>query len=155
MPVPPNDVVCRFIDPIHWIKRDKCPNETAFKPPKEKHLSVWHEGLLQEHNVSVHDLKIEGLSEHGHVCHSVRTYLEVAQEASQDKPKQPRATRIQVEVEFRPEEEFVDLPWRKWDYAHCQVEATVGPQRLTGRFRKLMAARSKHAIPPPVFAESA
>lgn len=153
MPVPPDDVVCRFIDPLHWVKRDRCPAETAFKPPKEKDLSVWHEGLLEEHGASVDELKIKELSEHGHVCHSVREYQEVAREASQDKPKQPRAIKIQVEVEFRPEDEFVDPPWEEWNYAHCQVEATVGPRRLTGRFRKLMAARSKHAIPPPKFAE--
>ena len=153
MPVPQDDVVCRFIDPLHWSEREGGPKENAFKPPLGERLSVWHEGRLSENESTIQDLKIKGLSKHGHVCHNAMAYHEVAKEASTVTEENPRPVEIKVELEFRPEDEFVDPPWRKWAQAHCQVEAVIGPQRLTGRFHRLMAARSKHATPPPQFAK--
>jgi hypothetical protein len=154
MPVPQDDMVCRFINPIHWSKREEGPREGAFRPPEGEHLSVWHEGRLSATKVSIDDLKIEDLSGHGHVCHSTKTYLEVAENSSKPSKEAPKPTPIEIQVEFRPEDADVDMPWREWNYAHCQVEATVGPMQLTRRFHRLMAAKSKkHATSPDKCAE--
>ena len=53
-----------------------------------------------------------------------------------------------VQVEWRPEDEYVERPWRQWRYAHAQVEAVAGPSQFLRRFRKLLTANSQRVIPP-------
>lgn len=140
MPVPPNDIVCRFINPIHWSERENQPREGAFK---QEGLSVWHQGRLLERHVRLEDLLIENLAGYGQVHHKASDYTELARSLA-EKSGEP----FDVRVEWRPEDEYVPTPWRRWNYAHAQVEATAGPAQFLRRYRKLLTVNSRVTIPP-------
>lgn len=145
MPVPADEAVCRFIDPIHWSVREKGPRETAFKPKDKEDLSVWHEGSLQDQGATLDDLRVDSLERTGRAFHTAGQYQQLAQDASKDVKEE---LKVEVRIEWRPEDKYVEERWRVWAYAHVQVEAIRGPRKFTGRFRKLLAAKSKNVIPP-------
>ena len=148
MPVPADDTVCRFIDPIHWSVREGSPRETAFKPRDDEDLSVWHEGILRIEGATLDDLRIGSFEGNGKALHMAGRYLQAAKEASEGAKEE---FKVNIRVEWRTEEEFVEEQWREWAYAHVQVEAIRGPRKFTGRFRKLLAAKSKNTIPPDIY----
>ena len=59
-----------------------------------------------------------------------------------------RETPFQVQVEWRPEDKYVDEPWRRWRDAHVQVEAIEGPVKFLVEFRRLLALKSRFSVPP-------
>ena len=138
--MPPNDILCRFIRPDDWSKRDNRPRPGAFK---QAALSVWHKDRLLAHQVQLEDLRIEHLAGYGQAHHTVADYLQLACQASQTE-----GVLFQVQVEWRPEDQYVEKPWRRWQYAHVQVEAIEGPDRFLAEFRRLLAQNSRAAIPP-------
>ena len=140
MPVPPDDMVCRFISPMHWSRRENQPREGAFK---QEGLSVWHQDKLHDHGVALEDLRIENLVGYGQAHRQAGDYTELARQVSEN-----AGEPFQVQVEWRPEDEYVDPPWRQWRYAHVQVEAIAGPSQFLRRFRKLLTANSRVVIPP-------
>ena len=142
MPVPPDDMVCRFIPPGQWSWRDNRPRTRAFK---QVGLSVWHRDRLYEQNVALEDLLIENLAGYGQALHMVGDYLAAAATVAQEE-KIP----CQVQVEWRPDE--VTEPWWHWRYAHVQVEATEGPPDFPLEFRRLLAANSRTVIAPNQYA---
>ena len=118
-PVPEDDIVCRFIRKQDWSFRDNRPKPGAFKQPA---LSVWHKDQLLAHGIPLEDLRIEHLANHGQALHTVGDYLKFA-----DCSAQVAETPFGVRVEWRPEDEHVAEPWRRWRFAHAQVEAVEGP----------------------------
>ena len=140
MPVPLDDIVCRFISPMHWSKRENQPREGAFKQAR---LSVWHQNRLNERNIALEDLRVENLAGYGQAHHRARDYTELSRDVS-EKTGEP----FQVRVEWRPEDKHVDPPWRQWRYAHVQVEAITGPSQFLRRFRKLLTVNSRVVISP-------
>jgi hypothetical protein len=154
MAVSPDNVMCRFINPMHWSAKRGGPREGAFKPepPDERKLivglSVWDEGELHRRGTSRDDLLIDGLAGFGKVSFTVAEFGNFARQTSD-----PPAAPFGAQVERRTKDKYVDPPWRPWQYAHCQVEATEGPSLFTGRFRKLLVANAKcRASPPAKFA---
>ena len=147
MPVPSGDIVCRFISPMHWSARENGPREGAFK---QANLSVWHQDRLRRRNAALGDLLIENLAGYGQAHHQAGDYTELAREVS-DKSGVP----FQVRIEWRPNDECVEPPWRQWRYAHVQVETVVGPDQFLRRFRKLLTVSSRLVIPPDLQAASA
>ena len=141
MPVPSDDMVCRFIPPGQWSRRDNRPRTRAFK---QVGLSVWHRGRLHERNVALEDLLIENLAGYGQAHHLAGDYLRFA-----DRVVQEVNTLCQVRVEWRPDE--VTEPWRQWRNAHVQVEAIEGPADFPLEFRRLLAANSRLVIPPDLY----
>ena len=140
MPVPQDDVLCRFIRPRDWNKGTGRPSQRAFAQPG---LSVWHIGSLLEKGVSLEDLCIEHLAGYGQAHHTAGDYLRFAAEASESEE-----TPFQVEVEWRPEDQYVAEPWRPWAYAHVQVEAVEGPPNFLLEFRRLLALNARYLVPP-------
>ena len=140
MPVPEDDVVCRFIRPDDWSIRDNRPRPGAFK---QAELSVWHKDRLSSQGSTLEDLLIEHLAGYGQAHHAVADYLESAQEAVERE-----GTPFQVQVEWRPEDQYVEEPWRPWRDAHVQVEATEGPRKFLIEFRRLLALNSRFSVPP-------
>ncbi len=140
MPVPPDDMLCRFISPMHWSTRENQPREGAFK---QEGLSVWHYGRLLENDVRLEDLLIENLAGFGQAHHLAGDYTDLAREVS-EKSGEP----FEVQVEWRPEYEHVGRPWHRWRYAHVQVEAIAGPAQFLRRYRKLLTVNSRVVIPP-------
>ena len=102
-----------------------------------------HQSHQLERNSRLEDLLIENLAGFGQALHRARDYTELAIEVSENSGEP-----FEVQVEWRPEDEYVELPWRRWRYAHAQVETIVGPGQFTRRFRKLLTANSRLVIPP-------
>ena len=140
MPVPEDDVVCRFIRPSDWSTRDQRPRPGAFK---QAGLSVWHRDRLSSRQVRLEDLRIEHLSGCGQAHHVVADYLEFAQEAARREE-----TPFQVQVEWRPEDQYVAEPWRPWRDAHVQVEAVEGPDQFLVEFRRMLALNTRFSVAP-------
>ena len=140
MPVPPYDVLCRFIRPADWSRRDNRPRPGAFK---QAALSVWHIGQLRTMHVELDELRIAHLSGCGQAHHNAIDYQELAAQASQTEN-----IPFQVQVKWRPGPQYVSQPWRPWSAAHCQVEATIGPANFLPEYRRLLAAKTRHAVPP-------
>ena len=136
---------------MHWSKRENAVREGAFKPeqPDDPNLivglSVWDSTQLAAHNAGIQDLLIDALTGFGHVIFTVREIEQTGNTLS-NPPPEP----CEVKVEQRPADEYVDPPWRPWAYAHCQVEATRGPEKFNGRYRKLLTATAKGRATPPV-----
>ena len=53
-----------------------------------------------------------------------------------------------VVVVWRWEDQYVAESWRRWNYAHVQVEATSGPAQFTPEYRALLATNCRHSVPP-------
>ena len=138
MPVPLEDIVCRFIDPDKWTKRDKRPNQRAFK---QAGLSVWNQNKLHKCGASLEDLLIGRLRGWGQAHHSVEDYLTLAQSVEQEE-----GIPCKVRVEWRPCE--TPSAWWEWRYAHVQVEVTEGESDLHLEYRRRLAANSRHVVPP-------
>lgn len=147
MPVPASDIVCRFINPDRksktWNPRLNEPTQRAFKPRRQEGLSVWHRKRLCERGILLENLLIENLVGYGQAHHTVGDYLALALQAAQDEN-----TPFRVQVEWRPEPEYVRPPWQQWRYAHAQVEAVVGPADFLLEFRRKLAASARCIVPP-------
>lgn len=142
MVVPLDDVVCRFVRPSDWSRILKQPKPGAFK---QAGLSVWHRDRLEEQGATLDDLRIEHLYGYGQAHHTVGDYYRLARKSEEEEKD---GTPFRVQVEWRPDDEFVAEPWRQWRYAHIQVETVVGPAQFTVRFRNLLALKTKVAIAP-------
>lgn len=140
MPVPPDAIVCRFIRPQDWSRRDRRPKPGAFK---QAGLSVWHQARLNERGCSLADLQVMHLVGCGQAHHTAGDYTQLARAVS-DTTGQP----FQVQVVWRPEAEFVAEPWRLWRYAHVQVETTQGPPQFPAEFRARLTLQTRLVLPP-------
>ena len=140
MPVPPDDMLCRFIRPRDWSSTLNRPKPGAFK---QAGLSVWHQDRLRERGIPLSDLLIEHLAGHGQAHHTAGDYAELAQEA-----ERLEGQPFRVRVEWRPEDEYVAEPWRQWNYAHVQVETEAGPPNFLARYCRLLTLGARVVIPP-------
>lgn len=144
MPVPPEDMVCRFIRPRDWNKANQSPKPSAFKD-KRGGLSVWHLERLQQQSVPIEDLLIDHLAGWGQAHHLASDYVDFAAQAAQQ-TGQP----LQSQVEWRPEDEYVAPPWRRWRYAHAQaeVEDTEESTAAFTRFCRLLSLNCQATVTP-------
>ena len=139
-PVPPDEVMCRFIQPEKgkWNPELKAPLQRAFK---QEDLSVWSKDRLRAQDAIPADLLIDHLAGHAQAYHKVQEYLECAKQVAQEE-----GIDCKVQVMWRPDE--VEPPWHQWKNAHAQVEALEGPKDFSLQFRRRLAASAKCIIPP-------
>lgn len=140
MPVPGEDLICRFVKPENWSRRDHRPKAGAFK---QVDLSVWHPESLYSRGARLEDLKIENLAGYGEAHHTVSDYGEAARTAGSGEQGQ-----LDIVVEWRPECQYVREPWWPWRYAHAQVETLSDKDGLMTLFRRQLALTTRHAVPP-------
>lgn len=147
MPVPAEDIVCRFLRPADWSRRDQRPRPGAFKD--RRGISVWHRERLRQQAVALEDLLIEHLAGWGQAQHRAGDYAELAAVAAQQEGQ-----FLQVQVEWRPEDEYVAPAWRQWRYAHAQAETEIvdGAAEVLIEFRRLLAINSRLTVPPAQYA---
>lgn len=139
MPVPTNDTVCRFIRETDW---STVHEKTKAKALKEDEMSLWHESQLEAQGATLEDLKIGELAGAGEFCLTVGDYLDIAQEVS-----------LNIQVEWRPEDNYVKVLWRQWRDAHVQVEMTGDspPRHFPPEFRRILTVMAKRkGIVPPI-----
>lgn len=144
MPVPVNDTVCRFLRISDWSTELHKPKQKSFK---KGDMSVWHEGRLANLGATLSDLQFESLAGSGQLTLTVRDYLEIASRVSKR-----TGQAFQVQVEWRPEDEFVPESWRPWRDAHAQVEVMRNSGgKFPPEFRDLViiTAQRKNAITAP------
>ena len=120
--VPPDDVVCRFVRQQDWSKKFRRPKQKAFN---QNNPSVWHCCRIQSSGYTLEDLQIEHLHASGQIHHKVRDYLLAADEVASE-----TGHVCDLRVIWRPEDAFVSGLWRRWNYAHAQVEMLDGRQKL-------------------------
>ena len=147
MPLPPEDIVCRFVRDVDWSKREGRPRPGAFK---QHGLSVWHPGRLQVHGVRLAYLQIGSLQGSGQALLTVEQILEAARCAERKK-----GGMLRVAVDWRPD--TVGEPWQQWSYAHAEVETEArdepAPEEnrdggLMSAFRMLLCKKAQ-CTPPP------
>ena len=114
MLVPSTHILCRFIRESEWSTETKMTKAKALKP---KDMSVWHEGTLIAQKATLENLKFDSFKGAGQFTLTVQEYLDIAHGAA-SKLKRP----FEVQVEWRPEDQYVPEPWRPWREAHAQVE---------------------------------
>ena len=146
MPVPVDDNVCRFIRKKDWSTELDKPKAKAFK---QNAMSVWHEGRLEAQEATLDNLQIGELAGSGQLSLTVGDYLDIASRVSSR-----IGETFQIQVEWRPEDEYVAEAWRQWRDAHAQVETTEEtppPKLFPSAFRELLIiqAQRKQAIIPP------
>ena len=101
---------------------------------------------MQARNVSVADLRLEELADSGQAHHTAGDYLQFAREVEKQ-----TGEPFEVEVAWRPDDEYVAESWRQWRYAHVQVEITKGPPKFPPLFRRLLAIHTRNTTPPDNF----
>jgi hypothetical protein len=117
------------------------------KALKPKDISVWHEGTLIAQKATLENLKFDSFKGAGQFTLTVQEYLDIAQGVA-SKLKRP----FEVQVEWRPEDQYVPEPWRPWREAHAQVEMIEEEWRaFPEEFRSLViiAAKRKGTVTPP------
>lgn len=144
MPVADEVILCRFIRPHrdYWNVRDQKPRAGAFKDSRGG-LSVWDVALLEQHSVPIADLLIDALSGYGQSHHTAGDYRQFADDAAA-----AVGHLLPVEIERRTGAEFVTEPWRKWSYAHIQVETSASAKEVIFEFRRLLALHARLIVPP-------
>ena len=140
MPVPDDDTLCRFVRAKDWSRRDNRPKPGAFK---QHRLSVWHADLLARNGIALSVLCIGSLEGSGQAFHTAGDYPRIAAEASAIEQ-----TAFAVQVEWRPEDDFVGEEWRQWRYAHVQAESIEGPGDFLSEFRRQLALQTRSVVAP-------
>ena len=135
-----DDMLCRFVRPRDWSSRDHRPRPGAFK---QSGLSVWNCNKLRERNARLDELRIRHLSGSGQAHHTAGDFLRHAYDS-----QLRGGEAFQVRVMSRTDDEYVEQDWRRWRYAHVQVEAVSGPDKFTPLFRQLLAVNCRYCVPP-------
>ena len=144
MAVPKEDIVCRFIRPGEWSKRENRPRPGAFK---QVGLSVWHRERIQSTGATLEDLQFGSLEGSGTALLTVNQIFEAAETA-----ERKRSGKLYVDVEWSPE--TVDNAWRQWKDAHAEVETRPSGESpehaggLMSAFRMELCLKAK-CDPPP------
>lgn len=143
MSVPPEDILCRFIDPKDWSDDDQRPALSAFKSSRDKHtrtnkLSLWHQDRIVNNGSQIRDLCIDLLAGFGEALITTRDIL--------DSAKDLRSPVFKPQVLWRPDE--VVQPWVDWKDAHVNVESEQPSSGFPDDFRLLLAERCYVSRPP-------
>ena len=144
MPVPHDDLLCRFIRPSDWSNRDKRPKSAAFKGPN---LSLWHLQRLADQNVSIDALRFGDFDGAGQAHYTPSDYITAAADAAASAHED-----FSVTVEWRGRVRDVKPAYTQWRYAHAQVEWMAAPENAFLQFRQLLALqahkRARALVPP-------
>ena len=143
MPVPREDIVCRFIREGDWSKTEERPLARGFK---QVDLSLWHPERLRRYDAQLEDLQFGSLKGSGQAHLTVAEIFAAARTAEQ----KAKGT-LHIAVEWRPD--TVEEAWSQWRCAHIEVEATPKDEPtdtqggLMSAFRMALCTTSR-CIPP-------
>ena len=149
MPVPNKDIVCHFIRQSEWSEQIRRPKARSLR---DNDLSAWHERQLAAQGATLDHLRFGEFAGAGKLKLTAGDYLEIA-----EKVALKTGATFQLQVEWRPEDEFVGEAWHQWRDAHVQVEMLDRTQKhFPSAFRDLvgiMGMRKEGSIPPDLYAE--
>ena len=136
MSVPPEDILCRLLDPGRWAPDEGRPSYLAFNASKDKlstkrKLSTWHTGKISELGSELDDLCIINFDGYGHGLLSGEDFLQAAIDCQSDE--------FDPTLEWRPDE--AGVAWARWAEAHVNIEAERGHTNFPKSSRLLLADR--------------
>lgn len=140
------DVLCRFVRPCDWNKKENRPKPQAFKHPKSSTYSAWDVTALDGQDASIEDLQIEQFKVCGRSYHSAQDYHDIASDMAKE-------THRPYSVAVKWDPDGVPPAWEQWKYAHVRVDTPDG-NLLPPYFRNQLALRSGPNIPPASLASS-
>ena len=145
MPVPPNDIVCKFVRKQDWSVELGQPKQQLFKGIDS---SVWHQNRLEDMDATLADLQFGEFEGSGQLHLTVQEYLDIASKVASE-----IADPFGITVEWRSEDQYVVESWSKWREAHAQIEIAKGTwPNFPPAFRKLVIifAVRKQTVKPPL-----
>lgn len=149
MAVPLEDHLCRFIPRDRWSVKLRRPKAVVFKQPG---MSVWHLSRLADIGARLEDLQFDSLESTGQATLTTEDFVRAAKAAESKK-----GGSLAVGVEWRPD--TVKEAWKKWSYAHFEVEVLVeadSPEKesdLLSAFRLELCDYAICTPPPGIFVE--
>ena len=139
--VPVCDTICRFVRPRDWSYADDCPRSAVFG---QTNPSAWNVDSLTTRGVHLDELKTSQFAQGGHVNCTVRDYLDLAREVTQE-----TGEPCDIRIVWRPDDFYIPEAWRSWRYAHVQIEMADGVSKLPSPLRwKLCRSSRVTAVPP-------
>jgi hypothetical protein len=147
--VPPDAMLCRFIRETDWSESAGRPKADLFKQPV---WSVWDVNLLTRNQTPNNELRLGEFKSAGQLYFTAGDYLNFAREAVQS-----RVPGLSLKIVRRPDDTHVPDLWRRWAYAHVEVDTTSTPEKsVLTLFRRILtveaAKRARKMIPPDKFA---
>ena len=150
MPVPEEDVVCRFVRSKDWNKPERRPKAGAFKG-KGVDLSVWHPARLKACGAQLEDLQFGHLARTGQAHYTAGDFGRIAREVEAEAQQRGGTGRLDVTVEWSPEQ--VAEAWKRWAYAHIDVRTEIDCKELGTAFRRALCTNARYLIAPPLEAD--
>ena len=150
MPVPEEDIVCRFVRSKDWSTLERRPKAGAFKG-KGVDLSVWHPARLQAYGAQLEDLQFGPLAGTGQAHYTAGGFGRIASKVEAEAQGRCETGRLDVIVEWSPDQ--VAEEWKRWAYAHIDIRTQTDCQELGIAFRRALCFTAQHLIPPPLEAD--
>ena len=133
--VPPDAMLCRFIRETDWSESKGRPKADLFKQPA---WSVWDVSLLTRNQTSNNELRLGEFESAGQLYFTAGDYLKFAQEAVQ-----LRGPGLSLQIIRRPDDTHVPDLWRRWAYAHVEVDTTATPKKsVLTLFRRILTVEA-------------
>ena len=148
MPVPEDDVVCRFVRSKDWSTAEQRPKPGAFK---DLDLSVWHLERLEGQGARLEDLQFGSLLGSGQAHYDVGDFSQIAREVEAEAAAGGESGKLDVTVEWSPET-VVD-EWKRWASAHIEVRTEMDCKKLWAAFRRALCTNARDVVPPPLEAD--
>lgn len=149
MPVPEDDVVCRFVRSRDWSESERRPKPGAFKDPN---LSVWHPARLAACAARLEELQFGSLASTGQAHYAVGDFSRTAVRVESEAERSGEPGNLDVTAEWSPE--TVAEAWERWACAHIEVRTETDCRALWARFRRALCTSARVVIPPPPAAEA-
>ena len=142
MPVPEEDIVCRFVRSKDWSDSEQRPKPGAFK---DVSLSVWHPACLQAHGARLEDLQFDSLARTGQAHYAAGDFSRTARKVEAEAVGE--SGKLDVTAEWSPE--TVVEAWKRWAFAHMEVRTEMDCRKLWAAFRRALCTSARKVIAPP------
>lgn len=148
MPVPEEDIVCRFVRSKDWSDSEQRPRPGTFK---QVDLSVWHQARLQVHPARLEDLQFGSLAQTGQAHYAVGDLSRTARKVEADAARSGEPGKLDVTAEWSAE--TVPEDWKRWASAHVEIRTEMDCKKLWAAFRRALCTSARNVIPPPLEAD--
>ena len=149
MPVPEDDIVCRFVRSKDWSDSEQRPKPGAFKDPN---LSVWHPARLEACAVRLEELQFGSLARTGQAHYAVGDFGRTVRKVESEAEQSGEPGSLAVAVEWAPD--TVLEAWKRWVCAHIEVRTETDCKALWARFRRALCTSARQVIPPAPAADA-
>ena len=143
MPVPEEDIVCRFVRSKDWSDSEQRPRPGTFK---QVDLSVWHQANLQNLGVRLEDLQFGSLERSGQAHYTVGDFSRTARKVEAEAVQRGGSGKLNVTAKWSPN--TVPEEWIQWVDAHVEIRTEMDCKKLWAAFRRALCMSARKVIPP-------